>query len=471
MCTVHPFSSVRQPCILLHQEDGPSDEWLVCVLLFFTLIFNVLQSFSASYVVKYCSGPNDQREVFFTRRGLKDKVDANAAELQSLKIASQRFLHRNEPKALAREICVTEQAWHSLNLDFVHSSMEFSHIPTLIPECRTLLTKGIVRPTTRLNGEGGEDLAPITKRGHLPPWRQLRRGQVIHMREHKESPLYLDNTSRFNLRPPELHMFDRLPIYSRFFVTGKVVDYVVNDDLRLCPWISGSSHPVLLRMSHVDDAVEWLEANLEGDDPARAILDEVFRPLAEEKAQRAIDNQPYSEFFSRFVDKDRVKQCVPVRSMVNPNNFPRWLYHLVLSFGRVSSEADLTAHGNLWEVFRAVGLTERSDQATEEEVRRIVRRWAVEELVNLPLTSSRKEAALLVVYRGMRSFLLGRQLEAGDVPAATHREINEQLQEQLATLQQERRNALIDALEAENFEDFPAEGLRLNQAFDDYVPR
>ncbi len=68
---------------------------------------------NAAYVNTYAAGANDRRDVGFTPAGSKNEVHDNPQTIESLKIASQRFLHK--PNAdLSREIAITEQVEYYL---------------------------------------------------------------------------------------------------------------------------------------------------------------------------------------------------------------------------------------------------------------------------------------------------------------------------------------------------------------------
>ncbi len=244
--------------------------------------------------------------------------------------------------------------WYALGLPFVQSSVDSVQVPTLPPDSRCVIK--LSNKTTKLNGGAGQDIRPVSMRADLPMWRRHTAGQVTTIREYFESTYAMDPTTSFSVRPPELRRYDSLEDYSRFFVTDKLVnEYVVPDTLRNCPWISGIGRRVYLRISMIQEAAEWFRDNVAEGAPERALYESILVPLQEEVDQPGPE---WTELFLRFVDVTKTKKAVAVFSMTSPENFSKFLYHLVLTRGRYESEVDLLTNSpDMWAVFHRAGLT------------------------------------------------------------------------------------------------------------------
>ena len=58
---------------------------------------------------------------------------------------------------------------------------------------------------------------------NLQPWRQFSDAQEAYIEEYKKSSLLLDVTSAFNIRPPELFVFDDLQLYNECSVPVRIM--------------------------------------------------------------------------------------------------------------------------------------------------------------------------------------------------------------------------------------------------------
>jgi hypothetical protein len=55
-------------------------------------------------------------------------------------------------------------------------------------------------------------LSPGRTDAHLEQWRQFRDDQLLHIDDYRQSSYLIDQTSAFNIRPPELLVFDDLQV-------------------------------------------------------------------------------------------------------------------------------------------------------------------------------------------------------------------------------------------------------------------
>jgi len=66
---------------------------------------------------------------------------------------------------------------------------------------------------------------------HLEDWRQFRDDQLVHIDDYRKSPYWCDATSAFNVRPPELLVFNDLQLYCECFITVGTQNCSFDQDL------------------------------------------------------------------------------------------------------------------------------------------------------------------------------------------------------------------------------------------------
>ena len=96
------------------------------------------------------------------------------------------------------------------------------HVPSLPIEnhiefiCRGKIGKNA------LNEERELVSVEIQKTAGLPQWHQFTVSQEAHIEDYVKSPDCIDEISAFNIRQPELMIFDNLRFYSECFITIRV---------------------------------------------------------------------------------------------------------------------------------------------------------------------------------------------------------------------------------------------------------
>jgi hypothetical protein len=73
-----------------------------------------------------------------------------------------------------------------------------------------------------------------------------------------ESAFYVDKMSAFNIRPPELSIFDNPVFYHECFVTSKATKFTVSADIVPEAWFRRCGYAVLVWSCSVDKYVEYL---------------------------------------------------------------------------------------------------------------------------------------------------------------------------------------------------------------------
>jgi len=123
------------------------------------------------------------------------------------------------------------------------------------------------------------------------------------------SSLFLDTTSAFNLRPPELLIFTDLQLYSECFVAKRVRKPPISNDLAAAAWLDGIGRQVKLYSCSIDKCLLFLnEHSSAGNNITTQLLEEVFVPIK-------LGDAALHKIFVEFVD---AREIVSVISFVKP---------------------------------------------------------------------------------------------------------------------------------------------------------
>ena len=362
--------------------------------------------------------------------------------------------------------------WFICGFDYVRCERDFTHVSTLPPEYRPV----VLRPKNQRQGiEGGGGLPPpLEARRQLPPWRQFTETQQTVIEAYMQGSYYMDVTTGYSLRCQELTFVDMLELYTKWFTFHALPSnepYTINERLCESPWTDGARRLTKLRLSYVEEAVGFIRHKMdiverEHDRIAISHLyDQIFQPILQEYYNH--DGYTYSELFMRFVDITKKKRNVVVFTQVTPENFPRFLIHIVLSRGRFSpdcaTEMDAYGRPNMKEAFRAVHLLSPG-LPTEDDVIRMSRDHVLDQLQFMSIGTKRPCTLIQTTIDGYKRFLLTHDVVHDGVPLALERQMVDKGTEDVERLLDTRRNNLVDALELENIPDFPnAQDLRTQQ--------
>jgi hypothetical protein len=172
--------------------------------------------FQVSYLVKYISGKEEHQLVDVAGSKNITDVEVTTAEHAHEKISGCAKIVKAKEKLkhhLRREISPPEIVWFLLGFPYTHCTADFVHVPTLPLDSRAAVTT---------SGSRFGRAVHIRKKAKLPQWRQFTIAQEAHIEEYTKSCVSIDRTSAFNLRPPELLIFDSLELYNECFVPKPV---------------------------------------------------------------------------------------------------------------------------------------------------------------------------------------------------------------------------------------------------------
>ena len=212
----------------------------------------------------------------------------------------------------------------------------------------------------------------------LKDWRQFTEDQLVHINDYGKSPYWCDSASSFNVRPPELLVFDDLQLYCECFVTAGTQRSSFTAELCDQRWFVVLSRLILLRSCSVSKAIEFLAAKSEqGDVRAERLLNCVFRPIANHEIG----------FHELFVRKTDAEQIVSVVSLVKPWDRTTFLAHLCLSLGHYTTEVDLFLHSNLRVAFVKAGLLPNGCNISRAHILSVLRKYILQDLRFHPISA------------------------------------------------------------------------------------
>jgi predicted GIY-YIG superfamily endonuclease len=437
------------------------------------------RKFQVSYLAKYAAGIDEKRRVSFSSDSSgSDSVRAEVHAPINIKITGQAMkAPKKHQQALGRELALTEMIWFCAGLPYVSYTTDMTPVSTMPPEYRAAVIK---RPAARnaVDGGGGQ-LRPVEARRHLPIWRHFTQTQELAMQDYTTGSYYLDVTTAFSLRPPELTIFDNLELYAKWFAFKSIggQTYEAAADLAACVWIDGAYRKVRLRYAHVLSACEFLVNMQNCADPikrrcALELCNAIFDELDYEH-QTVPDPDAHSELYLRFVDVAKTKRNVVVFTQVTPTQFSRFLIHLMLSAGNFVTEIDLYTAPTMLEAFKRASLIADLNP-TVDDVKRIAQNYVLDQLQWLAVGTRRFSKLLQCLLDGLERLLIQGELVYDGLPLYLQRDMVENATLDVAELEQSRRNLLVDALFHELSDvlpDFPdGEQLKVRQVVP-YVPR
>ena len=325
--------------------------------------------------MKYIAGKEEHQLVDIA--GSKDitSLSVNTSEHAHEKINQpNRILHEKETKNPhhGREISLAEVVWFILGFPYTHCTADFVLVPTLPLENRAAVR--------RYGAVSSNVLHAVASRisANLPPWRLFTPSQQAHLEEYINSSYHIDNTSAFNLRPPELLIFDDLQQYNECFIPVSTRKITISENIAAYPWMDGGGRIIKLRSCSIAKCISHLECKLEtGSLIAGQLLREVFWPI--QNGSTTLEEI--------FVESTIAREVVSVISLVKPWETTHFMTHLCLSLGKYETEMDLFCKGDIKEAFYMAGLVPSSTSITRFDVLQILRKYVIFDLAFHPITA------------------------------------------------------------------------------------
>jgi PIF1-like helicase len=270
----------------------------------------------------------------------------------------------------------------------------------------------------------------------LEDWRQFTNDQLVHIDDYRNSPYWCDSASTFNVRPPELLVFDDLQVFCECFVTAGTRRSFFTQELCDQSWFDGLSRLVLLRSCSLSKAISFLtNKSASGDTRAQCLLDCVFQPIARHE-------MGYEE---RFVQHTDAQQVVSVISLVKPWDRTKFLAHLCLSLGRYRTEIDLFTNSNLRTAFVKAGLFPDNRDVTRDDVLFVLRKYIMQDLRFHPI-SARQFGKYAIAALTTLLDLLEDKVIHDYTPCVTNVMLKDQASDFLLRAEESRRVKMVSTL-------------------------
>ena len=316
------------------------------------------------------------------------------------------------------------------------------------------------------------DIPCIQRRIDLPLGRQFTENQKYLIVDYKENNYCLDPTSAYGLRPPELTCVS-LKVYVTCFVrvlrpTTKKEMIPDAADISKVPLEDGSGKYVKIRFFHIEQIVEyfiqilqekeisdtWL--SLEQKMTAQSFLTDVLIPIRNkmEKLDDPYEQLRSMEIVKNFVDFKSCKRCIPVYPPVSPQNAMLFSYHLIMLYGRFTTELDIIQQGSLKQAMLSTGVVK---EETQEACNQIAGIYVSEILSYDPNSSKAFNRLLKRVVVVIQDVVLRDGLDYGTLPAIMLKQIEKQYSDESKNRMQELHALQVAALAQVGIPNFPPE--------------
>ena len=315
-----------------------------------------------------------------------------------------------------------------------------------------------------------------------PDFRKFQSTSLLLARDVMLSPLSTDAITAFGIRPPELSMIRSPVLYHRCFVresislpktdnpSHAILSYchsVLDQDYFRCAWVDASNRRVRLRLSCISRVLEYIEAKsatyFGNSEEQKSMVVRFFRTLLRlskdslsEYGVSRRNTQKWNFMRDHFLCcLDRPKH-VPVIwfTSVRPSFTGRFLIHILLSMGEFHDEMQLMQGGSIKEAFVTAGLIVRGDEETS--VRKMLRRYVVEQLCHLPGGAKSFDRHLVSANRGIREMVFNDAVAADGTPSYLYTHLVAEKEKKVEDELLRRKKVLIDVVQTE----LRANGLR-----------
>lgn len=243
----------------------------------------------------------------------------------------------------------------------------------------------------------GNHIASVTAREalRLPPWRYLTLSEKMLLLDNLYSPVTVDKTTVFGVRPPELRFVMNQGLYYKWFVRGKSLRGTAGLELQSAAvqvevvntqWVDGFNAVIRVRLKALPILIHYANGGGNAPRARREVL--ALMTALERYCVRPItlpsDQVHRDELMERFVvDEGDTPLPVIVFSNIKPTRPQNFLLHVALSMGEFSNEVELFMNStDIRSIYRNAKLFDPSDAIVSTKT--TIRRYIGEQLVHLP---------------------------------------------------------------------------------------
>ena len=454
--------------------------------------------FSSRYLAKYVAGVDESNVVYISAASAKKALSAWDSTNSSTSLHTHMdaglvmdsvFLHNtkitssaiNEQKAhnsrrnrhhpKGRAISITEACSLILGYPQVYTDLEFIDIPTVSLEDRAgvertapvffmddRILEHVSGPRDLLPGQVIASYAARQRLRGLQRWRQLSDSEINILKDQAFSPVSVDRTTIFGVRPPELRFVQSQSLYFRWFHREKAVSKYVDAcelhaslldvDVKRSAWVDGLNCRVRLRRAAIPEVAEYVRSNRR-----RLNIDRNLELLFVRLARYQLDppllgqrREQWNEWQESLLCRqwqERAHLPLVVYSNIKPTQMHRFVLHVLLSMGEFNNELELFSVGDLRESFKVAGLV--NFQHLDRSIHALLRRYVLEQLIYIPGGTQMFDRLLIAANSVLQSLLSTGELPSDELPAVLYTRLQQQSSDSHREHVAKARRTLSDA--------------------------
>ena len=421
----------------------------------------------ARYVAKYVAAVDQNNLIIFHADNNRRKSNAVRMEhvvQKNTKVTTSRInqekrmsARRDAMHPTGRLICSFEQLQICLQDPQIQTNYETIKVSTTpLGERAGVARKKKVKP----EHEGKSIYCPDLDQEYLSvvhyrdenfasssSYRVHTKSQKLMLRDQLHSTVILDKVTLFGCRPPELLVLVQNPMmYWRWFLRSKrtekgsdlALGLYLHANLQNSCLLDGLNHRVYIRRTAIAEIWQHLrsiktEMEERGHMPVYKWLRHFFELFYRANLNRDSLSQGELRLFNQMESNliceenehtsERIYRFpVMVHSNVKPTNPHRFLVHLLLCYGWFETELDLFIYPTIRECFQAARLIAPTATSADlnEQVRLLLRRWIMDQLVYYPITTKAFDRYLVQANRVLKEAIIEGVVDVGEMPPALY---------------------------------------------------
>ena len=306
-----------------------------------------------------------------------------------------------------------------------------------------------------------------SNKDNLQQWRQHTINENYILNDLKQSGLSVDKITQFSLRPPELRStIDMVGNYYRWFyilmekkVESVDMDTHITINIRESFLIDGLQRQVKLREKALIELMKWCdtledEDNIEQDDNGQQEMITLFRDINNIVNIDVEEVNDDDRIFLKHIRDNLLWNetddhlPIPVYSLLTPTMSLQFINHIMLSFGRFSTEIDLSLHGTIKEKFRQAKLigTNDDEESLQRYANEICVRYIKEQVRYYPNSMNAIQSFIVEAGRLFESVIVKDEIPSSDLPPVQYSILLRSMKDEAVQNRQRLLSRFIDAI-------------------------
>jgi predicted GIY-YIG superfamily endonuclease len=482
------------PCYSITGPFSPANPFLFAMLMSAINLQYCTTYVLLRYLTKYVASM-DKAVKFQVKASDDDHFPLESTDDNNTKITGNR-LEAEKRKATSfrlegRNLSMAELIMQMLKYPMITTTFKFEYIPTQNMANRPILKKTpliqklkatgqvpvYARRQTDLNAGTTFPCYRARKSQKFPSCRNFDSYQQVLFLDSIFQPGSLDKVAIFGLRPPELRWVDKLSLYFTVFTRKPLKSYHAKDvdaqatylmtllhhDQRKCPWIDGTGNQIYIKVTGIQKALCYLRemdheyvmkyfasaTNHVGFVRILEDLNVVF--FGSERIQTRHFINEGEEMKKRFTLEKKSDTYTQLSiywyRTTKASATESFLYHLLLSMGRFTTELELLSQGSLKKAFQSAGLFTCSVNRVEMEksVQQLATNYVVKQLSHHPMGTRYLNTELVTAVRTLNNFFLNDAIVSASVPSALFTKIRTECLEDIETYYHKTQRTLAES--------------------------